>query len=57
MYFCTILNFITYNACKSFICRMYPVVIGNGRCMTKETVISGYKIPKGVSIHNILLYK
>jgi len=29
---------------------MYPVVIGNGRCMTKETIISGYKIPKGVSI-------
>jgi cytochrome P450 family 49 subfamily A len=27
---------------------MYPVVIGNGRCMTKETVISGYKIPEGV---------
>lgn len=28
---------------------MYPVVIGNGRCMTKETIISGYKIPIGVS--------
>lgn len=30
---------------------MYPVVIGNGRCMTKETIISGYKIPKGVSFY------
>lgn len=28
---------------------MYPVVIGNGRCMTKDTVISGYHVPKGVS--------
>lgn len=30
--------------------RMYPVVIGNGRCMTKDTVIKGYHIPKGVSV-------
>lgn len=28
---------------------MYPVVIGNGRCMTKDTVIGGYQIPEGVS--------
>ena len=27
---------------------MYPVVIGNGRCMTKDTVIKGYRVPKGV---------
>ncbi|XP_076303877.1 uncharacterized protein LOC143221989 [Lasioglossum baleicum] len=26
---------------------MYPVVIGNGRCMTKDTVIGGYQVPKG----------
>lgn len=32
---------------------MYPVVIGNGRCMTKETVIGGYKIPKGVRFYKI----
>ncbi|KAL1459551.1 hypothetical protein WDU94_011520, partial [Cyamophila willieti] len=29
--------------------RMYPVVLGNGRCMTKDTVLKGYNIPKGVS--------
>lgn len=29
--------------------RMYPTVIGNGRCLTKDTVIHGYQIPKGVS--------
>lgn len=28
--------------------RMYPVVIGNGRCMTKDTIIKGYRVPKGV---------
>lgn len=31
-----------------FFCRMYPVVIGNGRQLTKDTVICGYNIPKGV---------
>ncbi|XP_054259703.1 probable cytochrome P450 49a1 [Macrosteles quadrilineatus] len=30
--------------------RMYPVVIGNGRCMTKDSVIAGYQIPKGTQI-------
>lgn len=30
--------------------RMYPVVIGNGRQLTKDTVICGYNIPKGVRI-------
>ncbi|XP_065211300.1 probable cytochrome P450 301a1, mitochondrial [Planococcus citri] len=30
--------------------RMYPVVLGNGRTLTKETEILGYKIPKGVQI-------
>lgn len=29
---------------------MYPVVIGNGRCMTKDNVIGGYQIPKGVQV-------
>lgn len=30
--------------------RMYPVVLGNGRCMTKDTVIKGYNIPTGVQV-------
>lgn len=30
--------------------RLYPVVIGNGRCMTKDTVICGYIIPKGTQV-------
>jgi len=33
---------------------MFPVVIGNGRCMTKDTVISGYKIPAGVSWYEFI---
>lgn len=33
---------------------MYPVVIGNGRCMTNDTVIKGYHIPKGVSVQKIV---
>ncbi|XP_067000510.2 probable cytochrome P450 49a1 [Anabrus simplex] len=30
--------------------RMYPVVIGNGRCMTRDTVIAGYRIPRGTQV-------
>ncbi|KAG8035300.1 hypothetical protein G9C98_006746 [Cotesia typhae] len=37
-------------ACVKETLRMYPVVIGNGRCMTKDTVIKGYHIPKGVQV-------
>ncbi|KOB72476.1 Uncharacterized protein OBRU01_11806, partial [Operophtera brumata] len=29
---------------------MYPVVIGNGRQLTKDTVICGYNIPKGTQV-------
>ncbi|KDR23725.1 probable cytochrome P450 301a1, mitochondrial isoform X2 [Zootermopsis nevadensis] len=35
-------------ACIKETLRMYPVVIGNGRCMTRDTVVAGYQIPKGV---------
>jgi hypothetical protein len=28
--------------------RMYPVIIGNGRSLQSDTVIGGYRIPKGV---------
>ncbi|XP_063992761.1 probable cytochrome P450 49a1 [Diachasmimorpha longicaudata] len=37
-------------ACIRETLRMYPVVIGNGRCMTKDTIIKGYHIPKGVQV-------
>ncbi|KOX77763.1 putative cytochrome P450 49a1 [Melipona quadrifasciata] len=37
-------------ACIKETLRMYPVVIGNGRCMTKDTVIKGYRVPKGVQV-------
>nr|XP_003703365.1 PREDICTED: probable cytochrome P450 49a1 [Megachile rotundata] len=37
-------------ACIKETLRMYPVVIGNGRCMTKDTVIRGYRVPKGVQV-------
>lgn len=34
--------------------RMYSTVIGNGRTLQQDTIIQGYKIPKGVSsIRNI----
>lgn len=29
---------------------MYPVVIGNGRCTSRDCTIRGYHIPKGVQI-------
>jgi len=29
--------------------RMYSTVIGNGRTLQNDTVISGYHVPKGVS--------
>lgn len=29
--------------------RMYSTVIGNGRTLQEDTVICGYRIPKGVS--------
>lgn len=35
---------------KYFYFRLFPVVIGNGRQLSKDTVIGGYNIPKGVSI-------
>ncbi|KAI5633530.1 cytochrome p450 domain-containing protein [Phthorimaea operculella] len=34
-------------ACIKEVLRMYPVVVGNGRQLTKDTVICGYNIPKG----------
>ncbi|CAH1392591.1 unnamed protein product [Nezara viridula] len=37
-------------ACIKETLRMYPVVIGNGRCLKKDTVVCGYTIPKGTQI-------
>ncbi|XP_014227712.1 probable cytochrome P450 49a1 [Trichogramma pretiosum] len=37
-------------ACVRETQRMYPVVIGNGRCTQKDTVICGYQVPKGVHV-------
>ncbi|XP_051169311.1 probable cytochrome P450 49a1 [Leptopilina boulardi] len=37
-------------ACIRETLRMYPVVIGNGRCTTTDTVIGGYHVPKGVHV-------
>ncbi|KAL0879480.1 hypothetical protein ABMA27_003228 [Loxostege sticticalis] len=37
-------------ACIKEVLRMYPVVIGNGRQLTKDTVICGYNIPKGTQV-------
>ncbi|KAJ3658851.1 hypothetical protein Zmor_010569 [Zophobas morio] len=37
-------------ACVKETMRMYPVVIGNGRCTTSDRVIGGYQIPKGIQV-------
>ncbi|CAK1589086.1 unnamed protein product [Parnassius mnemosyne] len=37
-------------ACIKEVLRMFPVVIGNGRQLTKDTVICGYNIPKGTQV-------
>ncbi|XP_032522980.2 probable cytochrome P450 49a1 isoform X1 [Danaus plexippus] len=37
-------------ACIKEVLRMYPVVIGNGRQLSKDTVICGYNIPKGTQV-------
>ncbi|XP_019874439.1 probable cytochrome P450 49a1 [Aethina tumida] len=42
---------MTYlKACIKETMRMYPVVIGNGRCTTSDCIIGGYHIPKGVQL-------
>lgn len=33
---------------------MYPVVIGNGRCLQSDAVVAGYHVPKGV--RNYIIY-
>lgn len=38
-------------ACIKETLRMYPVVLGNGRSLQSDTVISGYNVPKGVRIN------
>ncbi|XP_045778368.1 probable cytochrome P450 49a1 [Maniola jurtina] len=37
-------------ACIKEVLRMYPVVIGNGRQLTKDTIICDYNIPKGTQV-------
>lgn len=36
---------------------MYPVVIGNGRSTTSDTIIGGYHVPKGVREKNYFWFK
>lgn len=33
---------------------MFPVVIGNGRCTTSNSVIGGYQVPKGVGLTHFI---
>ncbi|EFA07521.1 cytochrome P450 49A1 [Tribolium castaneum] len=37
-------------ACIKETLRMYPVIIGNGRSLQTDTVIAGYKVPKGTHV-------
>ncbi|KAK5643038.1 hypothetical protein RI129_009205 [Pyrocoelia pectoralis] len=38
------------SACIKETLRMYPVIIGNGRSLSNDTVIGGYLVPKGTHI-------
>lgn len=40
-------NLKTFSIVSVF--RMFPTVLWNGRHLSKDTVIHGYQIPKGVS--------
>ncbi|KAF7270578.1 hypothetical protein GWI33_016469 [Rhynchophorus ferrugineus] len=37
-------------ACIKETLRMYPVIIGNGRCLQSDTVLAGYHVPKGTHV-------
>ncbi|XP_025835361.1 probable cytochrome P450 49a1, partial [Agrilus planipennis] len=37
-------------ACIKETLRMYPVIIGNGRSLTSDTIIEGYMVPKGTHV-------
>ncbi|VEN51325.1 unnamed protein product [Callosobruchus maculatus] len=42
---------MTYlRACIKETLRMYPVIIGNGRSLQSDTIIGGYKVPKGTHV-------
>lgn len=43
-------NISYVKACIKETLRMYPVIIGNGRSLTSDAIISGYRVPKGVRI-------
>lgn len=42
-------------ACIKETLRMFPVVLGNGRSLQSDAVISGYNVPKGVNIGEWIL--
>ncbi|CAH1117306.1 unnamed protein product [Phaedon cochleariae] len=37
-------------ACIKETLRMYPVIIGNGRSLQSDTILAGYKVPKGTHV-------
>ncbi|KAK3907101.1 putative cytochrome P450 [Frankliniella fusca] len=37
-------------ACVREALRMFPVIIGNGRCLSRDTVIGGHLVPRGVHV-------
>lgn len=51
------MSFVLCSKCNCYfiVHRVYSTVIGNGRTLQADTVICGYKIPKGVSVHSASL--
>lgn len=37
------------NISLTIVCRLFPVLPGNGRVTQKDLIVGGYLIPKGVS--------
>jgi hypothetical protein len=49
------MKYFNFSLIFLLISRLIPVATGNVRILSKDMVLSNYKVPKGVSIHTIFL--